>query len=218
MTTTVSVDGAQLSVRPIEVTDVDRLARMAQRLSPKSIYFRFFAPLPRLSRSTLVWLADVDHCRRDALVAMDGDEIVGVARYEQLSDPGPAGGRDAEIAVTVEDAWQHRGLGWQLTRRLSALASDRGCDAFRATILPDNRAALDLMRKLAPDATVRFTDGTYEARLPLRATTAHRETDRSSSRGGHQCWRASSANPCNPSSSSASPSSVTRRPDHVPNT
>jgi hypothetical protein len=36
-----------------------------------------------------------------------------------------------------------------------------------ATILPENRAALDLMRKLVPDADVRFVSGSYEARFPL---------------------------------------------------
>ena len=47
------------------------------------------------------------------------------------------------------------------------LARDRGYEAFVATILPDNRAALALMRELVPDATVHFTSGAYEAHLRL---------------------------------------------------
>jgi len=165
---TLPVEAGAVTIRPIEIADVDRLARMARRLSAKSIYFRFHAPVRRLPWSTLLRLAMVDHWRREALVALDGDEIVAVARYEQLSAPGGSESWVAEIAVTVEDSWQRRGLGSQLTLRLCALARQRGCDAFWATILPDNRAALNLMRKLAPDAGVRFTEGTYEARLPLR--------------------------------------------------
>ncbi len=164
---TLQVDDTLLTVRPIEITDVDRLARMTGRLSARSIYYRFFAPIQRLPWSALLWLSNVDHCRRDALVALDGDEIVAVARYDQLQDGGDADAVDAELAVTVEDAWQHRGLGRQLAGRLCDLARERGCDAFRVTILPDNRPALDLMRRLAPDAKVQLTDGTYEARLPL---------------------------------------------------
>ncbi len=141
---------------------------MVRRLSPQSIYFRFLAPIRRVPWPALLWLADVDHSRRDALVALHGDEIVGVARYDQRADAdGPLLG-DAEIAVTVEDAWQGRGLGCELARRLCALARDRGCDAFWATIVPDNRVALDLMRKLVPNARVTFSGGTYEARLPLQ--------------------------------------------------
>ena len=46
------------------------------------------------------------------LAVSPGDEIVAVARYD--TRPGTD---QAEIAVTVEDAWQHRGLGRRLTAR-----------------------------------------------------------------------------------------------------
>jgi ribosomal protein S18 acetylase RimI-like enzyme len=67
----------------------------------------------------------------------------------------------------VEDAWQHRGLGRRLTARLALLAATRGIDAFVATMLPDNRAALGLVRKLSPEADVHFAGGEYEAFIPL---------------------------------------------------
>jgi GNAT superfamily N-acetyltransferase len=161
--------GATLRVRPIEIADVDRLARAFERLSRESVLFRFFSPIPQLSRPFLLRLADVDHCRREALVALDGDEIVAVARYDETANSGPSGGREAEIAVTVDDAWQRRGIGRQLAGRLAGLAIERGYDAFVARILPENRAALGLMRALAPDASVKFVGGDYEARLPLTA-------------------------------------------------
>jgi RimJ/RimL family protein N-acetyltransferase len=96
------------------------------------------------------------------LVALDGDEIVGVARYDAR-----AGSTEAEIALTIEDAWQHRGLGSQLARRLGKVAQARGYERFVATMLPDNRAALALIHKMSPDATVRFVAGEYEASVPL---------------------------------------------------
>ena len=67
----------------------------------------------------------------------------------------------------MEDVWQHRGLGKRLARRLAELAPGRGYATFVATMLPDNRAALGLVRKLVPDATVRWAGGEYEAALPL---------------------------------------------------
>ncbi len=164
----IRVKGHVLAVRPIAVTDVDRLARMFERLSPESVRFRFFSPIPRLSWPALLHMADVDHCRRDALIALDGDEIVAVARYSAQAEPEP-NIREAELAVVVEDAWQRRGVGRELTRRLARLARKRGYDAFVATILPDNRAALRLVRDLAPDADVRFAGGDYEARVRLSA-------------------------------------------------
>jgi RimJ/RimL family protein N-acetyltransferase len=151
-----------LMVREIEVDDVDRLRRMFTRLSADSVYHRFFSPIQEPPRSALLWLASVDHQDRDALVALDGDEIVGVARYDTR-----AGSHAAEIAVTVEDAWQHQGLGKRLTKRLAQRAIDHGIESFEATVMPDNRQALGLLRKLSPDASVRFDSGSYEATMPL---------------------------------------------------
>ena len=162
------VDETALDVRPVEISDIDRLARMFARLSRESVRFRYFSPIRRLPRPMLLRLADVDHCRRDALAALDGDEIVAVARYDEMRDPVQPGARDAEIAITVEDAWQHRGIGLRLARRLCVIARDRGYDALVARILPENRAALGLVRELAPDASVRLAGGEYEARFPLR--------------------------------------------------
>jgi RimJ/RimL family protein N-acetyltransferase len=155
------VDDTPLTVRPIEITDVDRLARFFERLSPETIHFRFFSPIRKPPRAALLRLADVDHTNRDALIALDGDEIVAVARYDATD------AQHAEIAITVEDAWQHRGVGKRLTRRLAVIASGRGYDEFTATMLPDNRRALGLMHKLSPDTKVTWARGEYEAHMPL---------------------------------------------------
>ena len=151
-----------LAVRPIEPDDVARLERMFFRLSPTTVYRRFFSPIHEPPPRMLRWLTEVDHDRREALVALDGDEVVAVARYD-----GRPGATDAEIAVTVEDAWQHRGVGKRLARRLAARALDHGFERFIATMLPDNREAVGLLRRLSSDATVRFEDGAYAAVAPL---------------------------------------------------
>ena len=166
-TGTLCIDGTALTVRPIALADVERLSRLFTRLSPASVHFRFFSPLREPPRSALLRLADVDHVRRDALVALDGDEIVAVARYDAVKTERGDPVREAEIAVTVEDAWQHRGLGKRLTARLALLARDRGCQTLVATVLPDNRAALGLVHKLSPDATVTWSGGEYQASMPL---------------------------------------------------
>ena len=155
-------DGAVLAVRPIEPDDVERLRRMFYRLSPTTVYRRYFSPIPRPSSKMLHWLANVDHDCREALVALDGDEIVAVARYD-----GKPGCSAAEIAVTVEDAWQHRGIGLKLSRLLAASALDHGFESFIANMLAENRPALGLVRKLAPDAKVTWDSDGYFAQLPL---------------------------------------------------
>ena len=160
--TTMRVGDRDLTVREIRLDDVDRLQRMFTRLSADTVYHRFFSPIIEPRRSALIWLTAVDHDRRDALVALDGDEIVAVARYDALPDTGTA-----EVAVTVEDAWQHRGIGRRLTARLARRAVDHGIESFTASVMAENRPALGLLRKLSPDASVQFEGGGYEASMPL---------------------------------------------------
>ena len=57
------VDGAPITVRPIAISDVERLSRLFERLSPDTVHFRFFSPIRRPPR-VLLRLADVDHDRR----------------------------------------------------------------------------------------------------------------------------------------------------------
>jgi ribosomal protein S18 acetylase RimI-like enzyme len=160
--TNMRVGDQVLTVREIRLDDVERLERMFTRLSADTVYRRFFSPIVAPRRSALVWLTAVDHDRRDALVALDGDEIVAVARYD-----GRPGSETAEVAVTVEDAWQHQGIGRRLTARLARRAVDHGIESFTASVLADNRPALGLLRKLSPDASVGFGGGGYEASMPL---------------------------------------------------
>jgi GNAT superfamily N-acetyltransferase len=162
------VDGTDLTVRPILVSDAEGINRMFRRLSRRSIYLRFFSPISQIPPAMLARLTDVDRLRRDALVALDGDDIVGVARYDAVR-PDDDATRDAEVAVTVVDAWHRRGLGHRLLERLEALAGRRGYDTFVARILPENRAALELVRKFDPDVDVSFAGGEYEARIPFSA-------------------------------------------------
>jgi RimJ/RimL family protein N-acetyltransferase len=156
-------DGTTVVVRPICAADAGRLRRMFHRLSPATVYRRFFSPIVRPRESMLHHLASVDHDHREAVVALDGDEIVGVARYDGAGEPGRA-----EIAVTVEDAWQHRGLGTLLLRRLTKLALAHGYEHFFASMLADNRPALAMLQHMAPGSRVSLDSGSYEATIDLR--------------------------------------------------
>jgi GNAT superfamily N-acetyltransferase len=137
-------DGARLRVRPIVPADREPLADAFDRLSDRSRRQRFLAPKPRLSARELDYLTDVDHVTHEALVAIDettGD-IVGVGRYATGSDGGVA----ADMALTVVDAWQRRGIGHALAVRLVERARANGITRLTGTALADNlrvRALLD---------------------------------------------------------------------------
>jgi RimJ/RimL family protein N-acetyltransferase len=132
-------DGTALVVRPLERTDRAVLEAAVARLSPTTRYLRFAAPKPRLTKADLDLLLDVDHHDHEALMAFDPatGEGVAVARYVRL-----AGEPDvAELAITVGDAWQRRGVGTALTGLLIERARAEGLHRLRAVTLGENRGA-----------------------------------------------------------------------------
>jgi GNAT superfamily N-acetyltransferase len=137
-------DGALVPVRPLERSDRAELAAMVERLSDRSRYLRFAAPKPRLTSRELDHLLDVDHHRNEALVALDADTGRGIAVVRWVTVAGEPG--VAEVAVTVADEWQGRGLGPALLARLLDLARAEGLTALRASVLAVNARSLAMLR------------------------------------------------------------------------
>jgi RimJ/RimL family protein N-acetyltransferase len=135
-------DGAALRLRAIRPDDEPRLRDLFHRLSPQSVYQRFFRVYHRLPDDWYHRFAHVDYRARLALVAEDAGALRGVARWE----PGPAAGV-AEIAIIVEDAWQCRGLGGLLLDALLTAADARGIRRFTADVLAENRPMLRLIAR-----------------------------------------------------------------------
>ena len=140
-------DGVALRMRPIRPDDEPRLVELFHRLSPRTVYQRFFRAYDRLPDHWYHRFAHVDYRARLALVAEQqgagGPLLHAVARYE----PGEADGT-TEVAIVVEDAWQHRGLGTLLLDALLAAAEARGLRQFTADVLADNRPMLGILSRL----------------------------------------------------------------------
>jgi L-amino acid N-acyltransferase YncA len=78
-----------------------------------------------------------------ATVQKNGCETeIGVSRYAGCSSDGVG-----EMAVTIADAWQHKGLGQLLLKRLIAYARTHGVKQLYSVDLADNTA----MRELATE-------------------------------------------------------------------
>jgi len=136
-------DGARITLRPLAGNDRPRVAASFARLSEESRYRRFFTTKNELSEADLDRLLDVDHRDHEAIVAIDPetDQLVGVARYVRLTEDGEV----AEVAVTVADDWQGRGLGRALLDRLTYRARQEGVRYFSALVQSDNHASLGLV-------------------------------------------------------------------------
>lgn len=148
----------------METSDAEALRRMFFRLSPETVYRRFFRPVKEPDARIVEYLVSVDHRDREALVAEADGEILAVARYDRSSTTP----NEAEVAIVVQDDWQRRGLGHRLMRQLAGAASQRGIEAFTADVLGGNREAVHLVRSLAPHADVHFAGGQVVVRVPLQ--------------------------------------------------
>jgi GNAT superfamily N-acetyltransferase len=151
-------DGSRVRIRPVRRSDSELLLRGFRRLSPESRYRRFLTPTPELSKTTVRYLTDVDHHDHEAMIALGerSKEGVGVARYVRH----PARPEAAELAVTVIDEWQGRGLGTLLLEAISLRAREEGIDTFTALMLVENNQMMDLLKQLGAVRTVDRAAGT----------------------------------------------------------
>jgi GNAT superfamily N-acetyltransferase len=158
-------DGSHVRIRQGHHTDRELLLRGFERLSPESRYRRFLAPMQELTESTVRYLTEIDHHDHDAMIALDEQtgEGIGVARYVRDPDRPDV----AEVAVTVIDDWQRRGLGTLLLEVISARARAEGITSFTALMLATNKEMMDLLQALAPVRIVDRELGTVEIEVPI---------------------------------------------------
>jgi len=174
-------DGSQVVIRPVGRADAPLLADGFARLSPESRRMRFLRRKDELTPAEVHYFTDVDHHDHEALGALDraGGRGVGVARYvRDTGDP-----QSAEIAVTVVDDWQGRGLGAELLARLSGRARAAGIRRFTALVSADNAAMAGLLRSVSA-SPVHGEYGAVEYEIPL-APAAGSGSDRQRAVGGH---------------------------------
>jgi RimJ/RimL family protein N-acetyltransferase len=137
-------DGSAVLIRQVRGTDAPLLADGFTRLGAASRQMRFLGVKKELSAAELRYFTDVDHHDHEALGALDraGGHGVGIARY--IRDAGDP--QAAEIAVTIVDDWQGRGLGTELLAALSDRARQEGIRRFTALADAGNVAVAALLR------------------------------------------------------------------------
>ena len=164
-------DGTTLVIRPIRPEDKPLLLDGFNRLSERSRYLRFFTKLPTLSDNQLHYLTEVDHKSHSAWVAgviEDGHETgVGVIRWIRMRDDPSR----AEMAVTVVDDFQRRGIGRTLVYVAAKEASSQGVENFQAVVLAENRATIAMLRGMG-SSTGTYEDGVLHLTIPLEAAVS----------------------------------------------
>lgn len=159
-------DGSIAEIRPIGPADKALLAQGLQRMSAQSKFARFGSGIASLSTAELRYLTDVNQVSHVAWGAVIDDEPAGVGRY--IVD----GAVDAEIAITVVDSFQRRGLGRALFDALAASARAAGIESFHFAIEPWNRTVLRMLPGIEVGHDER--DGMLTGRIELSAVPVSR--------------------------------------------
>jgi RimJ/RimL family protein N-acetyltransferase len=133
-----------MTIRAVRHDDRERIVKAFRALGPESIYQRFFVVKKTLSDEELRRLTESDGVHDVVLLAtvasVRQETIIGLGRYARI-------GTSAEIAFTVEEDYQGRGIATELLRKLVSIARRHGVSQFEADVLPDNAPMLKVFQR-----------------------------------------------------------------------
>ncbi len=158
-------EGTGLTVRRAGPADLAAAKAMHERCSERTLGLRYHGPVGDADRYLNHLLSP--RYGRTLAVATPAGRIVGLGHL--LWD-----GDETEVALLVEDAWQRRGVGAELLRRLVAMAAGTGCASVYAVTQASNTGMVTAMRGLGLPLDYQIEEGTLviTARLDPATTTA----------------------------------------------
>ncbi|HUJ75763.1 MAG TPA: GNAT family N-acetyltransferase [bacterium] len=170
-------DGTPLRLRPITPEDGDRLQRLHGRLSTQSIYTRFMSLMPRLTAEQVRRFTVLDYDDEMAIVGVlaeetepGGERLIAVGRYVRLPKP-----THAEVAFTVEDRYQGRGIATHLLQELLPFARLAEIEVLEAEVLAENRPMLEVFNHMGFQLTASLQEGVVHVEFPVTETALTQE-------------------------------------------
>jgi RimJ/RimL family protein N-acetyltransferase len=158
-------DGSRIEVRALKPTDSTDLQEAVGWMSDESIHRRFFALKRHFTEREIDFYLNVDFVNHVALVAVmnvKGRELlVGGGRYIVMQ-PGVA-----EVAFSIDDPHQGRGIGTLLVRHLALIAREAGLRELVAEVLPSNTPMLSVFKKAGLGMTTKREGDVVLVRLRL---------------------------------------------------
>jgi acetyl coenzyme A synthetase (ADP forming)-like protein len=155
-------------LRPVRADDGEALRDLHKRLSPDSRRFRFFG-LSAENPAEVSRLLRADYDDEFVLVAESGGRLSGVASYSR----DPKSPDRAEVAFTIADVLQGRGVGTRMLETLADIARERHIRTFDAYVLHDNERMMRVFLDSGFEVERRLDGGVFHVVLSLEPTAAY---------------------------------------------
>jgi len=164
-------DGTPVTIRAVRADDRERLVAAFHKLDPGTIYTRFFSFVKEIPAASLAHVAQVDFDHFGALVVTigsgDDETVIGGASY--IVDASITDAKAAEIAFTIEEDYQGRGLASRLLALLATIARRHGITRFEADVLGGNSPMLAVFERCGLPTRRRSAGGVVHLTFDLAA-------------------------------------------------
>jgi len=155
---TLVVDGESILVRPAKPVDDRRIQEHYYRLPKEDVLTRFFCQKTIFARAEMESRSHVDYVNDLTLIAVVGEfgygNVVGVAESMKLNTENLA-----EVAFSVSEAYQGKGLGKFFMKKLALVARENGIAGLMAYTFPSNKAMINLFKTLPYKVKTSYEDG-----------------------------------------------------------
>jgi acyl-CoA hydrolase len=166
--------GLEIFLRPVRMSDEPLLKDLFYSLSDNSLYRRFISRRKDMPHERLQEFVIIDYSKEMAIVATvkkeDKEVIVGLGQYAINPET-----HTAEIAFTVRDDYQNKGVGSEMLTYLTHHAKRQGLLGFTAEVLVENRAMLHLFNKMGFIMDSRVEEDVYELKMAFNEAASYEQ-------------------------------------------
>ncbi len=155
---TLNFKGEKITIRPSKPVDERRIQEHYYSLSKEDILTRFFCQKTIFARPEMESRSQTDYVNDLTLVAVVGEfgfgHIIGVAECKKLDNENIA-----EVAFSVSNDHQGKGLGTLFLKKLAEAARESGIGGLMAYTFPSNKAMIQLFKTLPYKVRTLYEDG-----------------------------------------------------------
>jgi acyl-CoA synthetase (NDP forming)/GNAT superfamily N-acetyltransferase len=162
-------DGGVVHLRPVRGSDREPLRAMHSRMSSRSLYLRYFSAVAEVGDKILDTYVNVDHRHSVTLVAELAGDVIAAGSYHLDQRRGAA-----EVAFSVQDSEQGRGIGSILLEHLAAAAQERGIRRFTAEVLAENPGMVRVFIDAGYQVAREYSSGVVDLEFDIAPTDKSR--------------------------------------------